>query len=86
MQNRADEIFQIAVEAIVIRIGVEPNTELFRGQIELDNDNYIKINSRCETNLENVFAVGDVANPLAPTISSAIGMGATAAKVVFDKF
>jgi thioredoxin reductase (NADPH) len=86
LQNRAGETFQIAVEAIVIRIGVEPNTELFRGQIELDNDNYIKINSRCETSLENVFAVGDVANPIAPTISSAIGMGATAAKVVFDKF
>jgi thioredoxin reductase (NADPH) len=86
LQNRAGEIFQIAVEAIVIRIGVEPNTELFLEKIELDSGNYIKINSRCETNLENVFAVGDVANPIAPTISSAIGMGATAAKVIFDKF
>jgi thioredoxin reductase (NADPH) len=86
LQNRAGETFQIAVEAIVIRIGVEPNTELFRGQIELDKDNYIKINNRCETNLENVFAVGDVANPIAPTVSGAVGMGATAAKVIFDKF
>ncbi|HEX8264383.1 MAG TPA: NAD(P)/FAD-dependent oxidoreductase [Pyrinomonadaceae bacterium] len=86
LQNQAGKAFQIAVEAIVIRIGVEPNTELFRGQIGLDNDNYIKINSRCETNLENVFAVGDVANPIAPTISSSVGMGATAAKVIFDKF
>ncbi|HEX9929157.1 MAG TPA: NAD(P)/FAD-dependent oxidoreductase, partial [Pyrinomonadaceae bacterium] len=86
LQNRAGEAFQISVEAIVIRIGVEPNTEFFRGQIELDNDNYIKINSRCETNLENVFAVGDVANPIAPTVSSAVGMGATAAKVIFGKF
>lgn len=86
LQNRAGETFQIAVEAIVIRIGVEPDTELFRGQIELDSGNYIKINSRCETNLENVFAVGDVANPIAPTVSSAVGMGATAAKVIFGKF
>ncbi|HEX8198414.1 MAG TPA: FAD-dependent oxidoreductase [Pyrinomonadaceae bacterium] len=86
LQNRAGEAFQIAVEAIVIRIGVEPNTELFRGQIELDSGNYIKIDSRCETNLENVFAVGDVANPIAPTVSSAVGMGATAAKVIFGKF
>ena len=84
LQNRVGEAFQIAVKAIVIRIGVEPNTELFRGQIELDNDNYIKINSRCETNLENVFAVGDVANPIAPTVSSAVGMGATAAKVLVN--
>jgi thioredoxin reductase (NADPH) len=84
LQNRAGETFQIAVKAIVIRIGVEPNTEFFRGQIELDSGNYIKINSRCETNLENVFAVGDVANPIAPTVSSAVGMGATAAKVLVN--
>lgn len=85
LENRLGETFQIAVEAIVIRIGVEPNSELFRGQIEFDKGNYIKINSRCETNLGNVLAVGDVANPIAPTVSSAVGMGATAAKVIFDK-
>lgn len=84
LQNRAGETFQIAVESIVIRIGVEPSTELFRGQIKFDSGNYIKINSRCETNLENVFAVGDVANPIAPTVSSAVGMGATAAKVLVN--
>ncbi len=33
---------------------------------------------------KGVFAVGDVANPLAPTISSAAGMGATAAKSIFS--
>lgn len=72
----------LTVETILIRIGVEPNTEIFRGQIELDASGYIKINQNCETNLQKIFAVGDVANPLAPTVSSAVGMGATAAKVV----
>ncbi|MEO8074168.1 MAG: FAD-dependent oxidoreductase [Acidobacteriota bacterium] len=72
----------LSVEAVLIRIGVEPNTEIFRGQIELDKSRYFKINQNCETNLQNIFAVGDVANPLSPTISSAVGMGATAAKVI----
>jgi thioredoxin reductase len=34
----------------------------------------------------NVFAVGDVSNPLAPTISGAAGAGATAAKVIGSRF
>ena len=80
-----NEIFILPVEAVLIRAGVEPNTELFRGKLKLDENGYIEIDSRCETSAENIFAVGDVANPLAPTISSAVGMGATAAKVILDK-
>jgi thioredoxin reductase (NADPH) len=76
------EILQ--VEAVLIRIGVEPNTKLFKEKLDLDKLGYIKINSNCETSLESIFAVGDVANPIAPTISSASGMGATAAKVIYS--
>lgn len=83
IQNlQTNETRNLPVEAILIRIGVEPNTEIFRGQIELDAGGYIKINQNCQTNLENIFAVGDVANPLAPTISSAVGTGAAAAKII----
>jgi thioredoxin reductase (NADPH) len=74
--------FQLAVRGVLIRIGVEPNTRLFREQLETDEKGYIKVNSTHETNVPMVFAVGDVSNPLAPTISSASGAGATAAKVI----
>lgn len=74
--------FQIAVRGVLIRIGVEPNTELFKDQLETDERGYIVVNSRQETNVPMVFAAGDVANPLAPTINSATGAGATAAKVI----
>jgi thioredoxin reductase (NADPH) len=77
--------FQMAVQGVVIRIGVEPNTELFREQLELDEDGYALINSRQETNVANVFAIGDVSSPLAPTISGATGAGATAAKVIASR-
>jgi thioredoxin reductase len=46
---------------------------------------YILISSGQETSVENVFAVGDVANPLAPTIAGAVGAGATAAKVIASR-
>jgi thioredoxin reductase (NADPH) len=74
--------FQIAVKGVLIRIGVEPNTELVKGQVNLNEQGYITTNGERETNVPMVFAVGDVSNPLAPTISSAVGAGATAAKVI----
>ena len=74
--------FQVAVQGALIRIGVEPNTELCRGQLQLDEKGYIAVSSEQETSLKFVFAIGDVASPLAPTISGATGAGATAAKVI----
>jgi len=77
--------FQIAVKGVLIRIGVEPNTELFRDQLELDDEHYIAVNREQETSVPMVFAVGDVSNPLAPTISGATGSGATAAKTIASR-
>jgi len=74
--------FQMAVQGVVIRIGFEPNTDLIAGQLDCDSGGYVIVNSRQETSSENVFAIGDVANPLAPTIAGAVGAGATAAKVI----
>ncbi|PWT92466.1 MAG: NAD(P)/FAD-dependent oxidoreductase [Blastocatellia bacterium] len=74
--------FQIAVAGVLIRIGVDPNTELFRDQLILDDVGYVTVNHEHETSLSSVFAIGDVANPLAPTISGAAGSGATVAKII----
>jgi thioredoxin reductase (NADPH) len=74
--------FQLAVRGVLIRVGIEPNTQLFKEQLETDERGFIKVSSTQETNIPMVFAVGDVSNPLAPTISSATGAGATAAKVI----
>lgn len=77
--------FQMAVRGVLIRIGVEPNTEFVHDQVRVDERGYIKVTSMQETSVENVFAIGDAANPLAPTISGAIGSGATAAKVIASR-
>jgi len=77
--------FQLAVRGVLIRIGVEPNIELFREQLETDAGGYIAVNSQQETNVPMVFAVGDVSSPVAPTISGATGAGATAAKVIASR-
>jgi thioredoxin reductase (NADPH) len=77
--------FQMAVQGVIVRIGFAPNSELFREQLKMDESGYVLINGVQETMLENVFAVGDVANPLSPTISGAVGAGATAAKVIASR-
>jgi thioredoxin reductase (NADPH) len=74
--------FQMAVQGVIVRIGFAPNTELFRNQLGLDERGYVMVNSAQETSAANVFAIGDVANPLAPTISGAVGAGATSVKVI----
>lgn len=77
--------FQMAVRGVAIRIGVEPNTEFVRGQLDMDPDGYLVVSGQQETSVANVFGIGDAANPLAPTISGASGSGATAAKVIASR-
>jgi thioredoxin reductase (NADPH) len=82
LRRGAIKPFQMAIGGVLIRVGVEPNAELFCGQLQQDGRGYITITSEQETSVENVFAIGDVSNPHSPTISSATGAGATAAKVL----
>ncbi len=82
MREGALKPFQMAVKGVLVRVGVEPNTELFREQLHTDERGYVVVTGEQETSVGGVFAVGDVSNPLAPTIAGAVGAGATAAKVI----
>jgi thioredoxin reductase (NADPH) len=77
------ETLDLAVEIVLIRIGVEPNTGIFRGQLETDENGFVLVDGKCKTSIEAVYAAGDAANSLGPTLSSAVGMGATAAKAAY---
>jgi thioredoxin reductase (NADPH) len=77
--------FEMAVQGVLVRIGWEPNTDFISGQLERDERGYVIVGSQQETSVANVFAIGDVANPLAPTIAGAVGAGATAAKVIASR-
>ncbi len=79
---KTGKISGVPTDAVLIRIGVAPNTALFSKKLALDKNGYIKINAECRTNIAGVYAAGDVANPVAPTVSSAVGMGATAVKSI----
>lgn len=70
-------------DAVLIRIGVEPNSELARDVLELDEAGYVRVDQNGETSAANVYAVGDVANRCSPTLSTAAGTAATSAKAIF---
>jgi thioredoxin reductase (NADPH) len=78
--TRTREIKTVETEGVFIRIGVSPNTEMFRGQVEMDEAGFIKANQRQRTSVEMVYAAGDVCRPACLSVATAVGQGAIAAK------
>lgn len=75
-----EEKFDIAIDGFFLAIGHTPNTEIFRGQIELDSEGYIKVEgASTRTNVDGVFAAGDCADPVYQQAITAAGTGCRAA-------
>ena len=83
-RKRPVESKKLLVDAVLVRIGVQPNSEIFRDQVALDAAGYFITERNCATNIDGIFAIGDISSPLAPTIASSAGNGATVAKVIRD--
>jgi len=77
---KTDLIQELAVEAVFIAIGHEPNTKLVRDQIDLNPTGYITVApGRSQTNIEGAFACGDAMDPLYRQAVTAAGTGCMAA-------
>jgi len=73
------------VGGLFVAIGHEPNTKLFKGQIELDDQGYIVLKNHTHTNIEGVFAAGDVHDHRYRQAITAAGFGCMAA-IDVDKY
>lgn len=69
----------LTVNKLVAKIGYAPNTEMVKGQVNLDQAGHIVIDEHCRTSCPRVFAVGDVTSPAHLRIAAAAGQGAVAA-------
>lgn len=75
-----EEFFDLPIDGFFLAIGHKPSTEIFRGQIDLDAEGYIKTAApTTATNVPGVFAAGDCADPIYRQAVSAAGTGCRAA-------
>lgn len=75
---KTGELIEVPVDGCFLFIGYEPNTEIFKGQVEMNKYGYIITNEKMETNLEGVFAAGDVRDKIIKQVATAVGDGCIA--------
>lgn len=76
---KTSKISTTPVQGVFIFIGYEPNTQLLKGLVEMDESGFVKTNAVMETSVPGVFAAGDIRSKNLRQISTAVGEGATAA-------
>lgn len=82
IENKDGESEEIALDGLFISIGRQPATDIFKGQIDLDESGYIIADESTKTNIPGVFAVGDVRTKVMRQIITAAADGAVASHYV----
>ena len=77
LKTETDSI--INCDGVFVSIGRKPATELFEGKLELDENGYIIADESTKTNIDSVFAAGDVRTKILRQVVTAVSDGAVAA-------
>ncbi|CDF59156.1 FAD-dependent oxidoreductase [Thermobrachium celere] len=75
---KTGELIEVPVDGCFLFIGYEPNTEIFKGQINMNKNGYIITDENMQTNIDGVFAAGDVRAKAIKQVATAVGDGAIA--------
>ncbi len=77
-------IAQIPLDAVMVHIGMIPNSSFVKGVVELDSQGQIVADAKCRTNVPGIFAAGDVTNVPYKQIGIATGQGIVAALAAIE--
>ncbi len=80
--KKTGEIREIPCDGLFVAVGHVPNTELYQGQVELDQAGYVLADETTRTNLPGVFAVGDLRKKPLRQVITAASDGAVAAHFI----
>ncbi|MGE5677880.1 MAG: NAD(P)/FAD-dependent oxidoreductase, partial [Pseudomonadota bacterium] len=75
---KTNELIPVKVDSCFLFIGYLPNTDIFKGMLDMNRGGYLITNEKMETNIEGVFAVGDVRDKFLKQVATAVGDGAIA--------
>jgi thioredoxin reductase (NADPH) len=76
---KTDQVREQATDGVFIFIGHDPNSQLFAGQLEMDEQGYLVVDRRMMTNIPGVFAAGEIMDPIYRQIATSVGQGCAAA-------
>lgn len=76
---KTQKMGNVSCDAVFIAIGHLPNTEIFKGQIDLDEKGYVVVRNHTQTNVSGVFVAGDVHDHTYRQAVTAAGFGCQAA-------
>ena len=75
---------QVNLSGLFVFVGLEPNSSVVEGVVKVDNAGHIPVNVSMETEVQGIYAVGDIRQKSVSQLASAVGDGATAAISAFN--
>ncbi|MBN1267280.1 MAG: thioredoxin-disulfide reductase [Anaerolineales bacterium] len=76
---KTGEMSSLTIDGVFVFIGHTPNSQMFKGQLELDEKGYLVTDRKMQTSVEGVFAAGEIQDSLFRQIASSVGQGTSAA-------
>lgn len=76
----------LAVQGVVVKVGVEANLGPWKGLLELDSWGYVRVDAEQRTSVSGVWAAGDVCNPHASSLVASAGQAMVAVKMIAAGF
>lgn len=74
--KKNNNIFQLKMDGLFVAIGSTPSTELVKNLVELDKNGYIIADESCKTNIDGIFAIGDIRTKSVRQVLTAAADGA----------